>query len=77
MREFSFVVVTDSHVDVRDERSDTCWWNRMLLTLSCKWSRSAAEAYVYSVFPGHKHAAEPRLPQGNTGKFVDWSAEPL
>ena len=34
MSDFSFVVITDSHVDVRGEREDGCWWNRMLVSLS-------------------------------------------
>ena len=32
MSDFSFVVVTDTHVDVREKREDGFWWNRMLVT---------------------------------------------
>ena len=30
MSDFSFVIMTDTHVDVRPERSSGTWWNRML-----------------------------------------------
>jgi len=35
MSRFSFVILTDTHVDVRDERSNGTWWNRMLTEQSC------------------------------------------
>jgi len=34
MSDFSFVIVTDTHVDVREDRSDGLWWNKMLVTPS-------------------------------------------
>ena len=43
MSEFSFVIVTDSHVDVRDNRSDGCWWNRMLTSRSSEILRAAVD----------------------------------
>jgi len=43
MSTFSFVVMTDTHVDVRAERSDGDWWNRMLTTRSDAILRAAVE----------------------------------
>ena len=43
MSDFSFVIVTDTHVDVRAERSDGDWWNRMLTTRSDEILRAAVE----------------------------------
>lgn len=34
MPDFSFVIVTDSHVDVRPDRSDGRWWHKMLCSRS-------------------------------------------
>ncbi|MFH0963829.1 MAG: metallophosphoesterase [Planctomycetota bacterium] len=41
--ELSFVVLTDTHVDVRPGRSDGDWWNRMLTTQSEPILRAAVE----------------------------------
>ena len=41
MCEFSFVILTDTHLDVRPERQDTFWWNRMAITRSEESLRTA------------------------------------
>jgi len=41
--EFSFVVATDSHVDVREQRSDGDWWHRSLYTRSVEILQAAVE----------------------------------
>jgi len=38
---FSFVVVTDSHVDVREEREDGYWWHKCLYTRSAELFEAA------------------------------------
>ena len=43
MSDFSFVIVTDSHVDVREDRSDGLWWNRMLTSRSTDILRAAVD----------------------------------
>jgi len=43
MPEFSFVIVTDSHVDVRADRQDVGWWHKMLVTRSVEIFQAAVD----------------------------------
>ena len=59
--DFAFVIVTDSHVDVRPERQDGLWWHRPL------YSRSAE---MFQAAIGEINARKPDFVEwGN-----DWSA---
>ena len=41
--DFSFVIVTDSHVDVRPERQDGLWWHRSLYSRSTEMFEAAID----------------------------------
>lgn len=43
MSDFSFAVVTDSHVDVRPERADGVWWHRALYSRSAEMFSAAVD----------------------------------
>ena len=53
--EFTFVIITDTHVDVRPQATDGKWWNRTLHTLSLEVLSAAVQEIAAADF----HAEPP------------------